>query len=138
MTDPKTMAIEFHGMKGNKGRGMIITNGLGRTANKDSFLYAFSTAVANRFAKYPPDAQKLLTVCAPGTPLVYRQKCNLRDTWVQGRYLNGSASAQCQGSKGPSNRFVGFEQGVKWVKDPSIMTPALLELEQTYPAPRPV
>lgn len=144
--NPDYMFLEFHGMKGTqqakpgapKGIGMIITNGLGRQAGPNSLLYAFAQAVANRFQNRNQNFKDTLTVCAPGTPLSYRQKCNLRDTWVQGRFLNHSKGAQCNGSEGPSNRFVGFEQGMKLVKDPDVMTPVIEELEKTYPKPKPV
>ncbi|HSX20130.1 MAG TPA: hypothetical protein VLG38_03285 [Gammaproteobacteria bacterium] len=139
--DPDTMEIEFHGMKGTqggeapKGVGMIITNGLGRQAGPNTLLYAFATAIKNRFSNRDQAFLDTLSVCAPGTPLKYAQKCALRDTWVQGRDLNGSPNPQCSGSVNMSNRFVGFEQGQKLVQDPGVMTPVIKELEQTYPKP---
>lgn len=138
MSDPNTMCIEFHGMAGTHGRGMIITNGMRRPVGPNSLLYAFCQAVANRFKNFPEAQKKLLTVTAPGTPLTFKYN-PLCDTWVQGRYLNGAGdAAQCRLSKTPSNRFVGFENGVTWVADPNIISPVLQELERTYPVPRPV
>lgn len=141
--DPDTIEIEFHGMGGTKGGngipkgvGMIITNGLGRKAGPDTLLYAFATAIKNRFKGKDEAFMSTLSVCAPGTPLKYQQKCALRDTWVQGRDLNGAPSAQCGSSQYMSNRFVGFEQGQKLVRDPNIMIPVIKELEVTYPKPR--
>lgn len=138
--NPDTMVIEFHGMKGSEGGsgpglGMIITNGLARTAGQGTLLYAFAQAVANRFKDASKAEQDSLQVCAPGTPLTYRQQCSLRDTWVQGRALNGSTNPQCGSSQTMSNRFVGFEQAQKYVQKPGIMTPIIKELEQTYPKP---
>lgn len=138
MKDPNAMCIEFHGMQGTNGRGMIITNGMRRPVGPNSFLYAFCQAVANRFKDFPEDQKKLLTATAPGTPLTFKWN-PLTDTWVQGRYVNGAGgAAQCKLSSTPSNRFIGFENGVRWVRDPNIITPVLQELERTYPVPRPI